>query len=307
MQTVTSQDLRLFIRLSRPGSLLIGTLLYTLGAGIVRYLGLILDWNLFWLGLVWLLLLQLSAHYLLDYFLPHPNPNIEFTGSPYTNGTNTLGLGKLPRPVALWSAFATLSVTASLSVLLIRDIELSPAALLILIGMLLGVLAYTVPPFRLAETGYGEMFASILFANLIPSFAFLVQTGDLHRLLAMSTFPLTALHLAMVIIFGFQDFARDIKFERLTLLVRMGWRDGMAFHNILIVSAYLLLGVAMIFGMPLLLALPAFLTLPLGLFQVWSMTRISAGARPNWPTLRLIAISLFAGCAYLLAYAFWTR
>jgi 1,4-dihydroxy-2-naphthoate octaprenyltransferase len=123
----------------------------------------------------------------------------------------------------------------------------------------------------------------------------------------MTTFPLTALHLAMVIIFGLPDFAQDLKLQKLTLLARMGWREGMTFHNILILVAYLLLGLAATFGLPPLIAIPAILTLPLGLLQIWQLSRIAAGSKPNWVTLRLTAMTIFIATTYLLTYAFWTR
>jgi 1,4-dihydroxy-2-naphthoate octaprenyltransferase len=123
----------------------------------------------------------------------------------------------------------------------------------------------------------------------------------------MSTFPLTALHLAMMVVFEFPDFSSDLKFGKQTLLVRMGWERAMLFHNLLIVSAYLLLAMAAVFGLPLAITLPAFIPLPLGLLQIWQLRRIAAGAKPNWTTLTFTGVVLFISEAYLLAFAFWTR
>ncbi len=81
----------------------------------------------------------------------------------------------------------------------------------------------------------------------------------------------------------------------------------MTLHNVLILSAYFLLGLAMFFSLPLAIALPAFLTLPIGLLQIWQMRRIAAGVAPNWRALTLTGLALFASMAYLLAFAFWTR
>jgi 1,4-dihydroxy-2-naphthoate octaprenyltransferase len=171
----------------------------------------------------------------------------------------------------------------------------------------LGAFFYAVPPIRLESSGYGELTSSILVANLVPAFALLVQTGDLHRLLAMSTFPLTLLHLAMLLALELPDYATDIKFEKNTLLVRIGWEPGMRMHNFLILGAYLILGLAVLLGLPIAIALPAFLSLPLGMLQIFQMNRIAAGAKPNWTTLTLAAVTLFSATAYLLAFSFWSR
>jgi 1,4-dihydroxy-2-naphthoate octaprenyltransferase len=303
---MTVQDLRLFVRLTRPLYLLIVALLYFLGAGIVNYLGEPIEANIFWVGLIWLVFIQLSAHYLHDYFLEKPILD-NSTHSPFSSGSGALGPGKLSRQIALWGAFVSLAGAASLTVPLLQQVLITPSTMLVLVVIISGIFLFAVPPFRLASSGYGELMVSILVANMVPAWAFLLQTGEFHRLLAMSTFPLTALHLAMVIAFDLTDFARDIKFGYLTLLVRMGWQDAMTLHNILILSAYLILGLAALYGLPPAIALPAILTLPIGLLQIWQMSRISAGMKPNWRSLHLTAVALFVATAYLLSYSFWTR
>jgi 1,4-dihydroxy-2-naphthoate octaprenyltransferase len=91
------------------------------------------------------------------------------------------------------------------------------------------------------------------------------------------------------------------------LMIRAGWENGMLFHNLSILSAYILLGLAAILGMPIALAWPAFLTLPLGLFQIRAVNRIAAGNKPNWLNLSLMAVALLGLTTYLLAFGYWTR
>ncbi|MFH1907092.1 MAG: hypothetical protein ABIL11_06905, partial [Chloroflexota bacterium] len=56
------------LRLSRPLQLLLAALAYLLGAGIARYLGIHLNGGAFWLGLVWVMLIQIAAYLLAEYF-----------------------------------------------------------------------------------------------------------------------------------------------------------------------------------------------------------------------------------------------
>jgi 1,4-dihydroxy-2-naphthoate octaprenyltransferase len=296
--------LRLFIRLSRPLFLAGVVLLYALGVGIAHYLGTTMDWGTIVLGQAWVSLLQLSTQYLNEYFnasADAENPNRTFL----TGGSGALGPGKLPRRVALMSALACLAVLASITVLLITLAHPAPEVYLIMGLAFLGAIFYSTPPLKLEGSGYGELIASVMVAYLVPGFAFLLQTGSLHRLVALTAFPLTFLHLAMLLAFELPDYATDIKYQKCTLMIRMGWQNGMVLHNILILIAFLYLGLATIFGYPRFALWAGLLPLPVGLLQIWQMWRIANGVKPNWNALTIGALALFGSMAYLMTFAFW--
>ena len=298
--------LRSFIKLSRPFFLLGAVLVYALGVGIARYLGINIDWGIYLLGQAWVTTLQLATHYFNEYFdspADAANPNRTL----FSGGSGVLGEDGLPREIALWAGIASLTAATSFTIMLMRAVQLNPAPLLVMVLIFLGAFFYSIPPVRLVESGYGELTTSIVVASLVPALAFILQYGELHRLVAMSTFPLIALHMAMMLAFELPDYAVDLKFEKLTLMVRLGWERGMLLHNILILIGYLLIGLAMLFGFPTSVALPALLALPLGLFQIWYMTRIGAGGKPNWHLLGWLAILVFGVTTYLLTFSFWTR
>jgi len=300
------KNLLLFFRLSRPHFLLGAALLYSLGVGIAHYLGVVLDWGIFFLGLTWVLLVQLSTHYLNEYFDFFADAE-NYHRTPFSGGSGALGKGKLRREVALRAALICLALAAYFTVFLLRQASNPPIILAYLTLIFLGAFFYSTPPIRLATSGYGELTTAIVVSNLVPSLAFVLQNGELHRLLAMTTFPLILLHLAMMLAFEIPDYAADLKHQKLTLMVRIGWERGMLLHNIFLLSAYVLLGVGMLFGLPLPIAAPAFLTLPLGLIQIRRMRRIAEGAKPHYHALTLLAVAIFGITAYLLAFAFWVR
>jgi 1,4-dihydroxy-2-naphthoate octaprenyltransferase len=159
----------------------------------------------------------------------------------------------------------------------------------------------------LANTGYGELTTAILVSNLVPALSFLLQTGELHRLLAMVTFPLTFLHLSMMLAFELPDYGTDLKFEKRTLMVRAGWEMGMRLHNGFLRVAYLILALALLLGLPMAIGGPGLLTLPLALFQIWYMGRIASGIKPNWTLLLFTATAIYGITSYLIAFALWTR
>jgi 1,4-dihydroxy-2-naphthoate octaprenyltransferase len=300
------QSLRLFLRLARPHFLLGAALLYALGVGIAHYLGIPIDWGVYFLGQAWVSLLQLSTHFLNEFYdgpSDQDNPNRTL----FSGGSGTIGPGKLSRSTALIAAGACLAMLASLTVLLINQGILTPASSLIMLLAFIGSFFYSAPPIKLSASGYGELTTSILVANLVPAFAFLLQAGELHRLVAMTTFPLTVLHLAMMLAFELPDYATDIKYQKRTLMVRLNWQNGMLLHNLLVLVAFFLLGLAVAYGLPSRIALPAFFALPIGLLQIWQMRRLADGAKPNWTALTITSVALFGMTAYMLTFAFWTR
>ncbi|MCI0519326.1 MAG: prenyltransferase [Chloroflexi bacterium] len=298
----TEHPLVAFLRISRPLSLAGGALMVALGAGIADYLGTAINWQVYWLGQAWVTVLQLGAHYLNEYY-DQAGDRLNVRRAPFSGGS-----GAVISPQMIFAAAAVcLAGSASLTALIIRLAQPAPAGYFIMALGFLGAVFYSLPPFRLISSGYGELTTTILVANLLPAFAFVLQRGELHRLLAMCTFPLAGIHLAMMLAFELPDYAADLRNGKRTLMVRLGWQRGMTLHNLLILAAFLLMALAVSFRLPLPIALPFFLLLPVGAMQIWQMRRIAEGAPPRWNALTMTAAALYAAAVYLLAYAFWTR
>lgn len=299
---------RLFLRLSRPLFLFGGLVNYALGVGIARYLGIILNWNVVIFGQLWVSALQLSVHYLNEYF-DYPKDALNNSRTLFTGGSGVLGQGegKLRPQVALLAAACTLTAVALATFVLARLGALNATVTTVMVLGFVGAFFYSVPPVRLSSSGYGELTTAIIIAVLVPAFGFSLQTGDLHRLLAMSTFPLAALTLASMLSLEFPDYASDLKTEKRTLFVRLGWQNAIRLHHILVLSAYALFVAVLYLGLPLAIGLPPLFTLPLAALQIWYMNRIEMGIKPNWTALTLNGIAFTLAAAYLLAYGFWTR
>jgi 1,4-dihydroxy-2-naphthoate octaprenyltransferase len=291
-------QLRLFIRLSRPLFLLGGVLLYGLGAALARFLGRPVNFELYLAGQALVTAGQLTAHYLDEYFDAEQNadnPNRTFL----TGGSRVLGPGGLPARLAMQAAIVCMGFLGILaSTLLVRGI-VPLLAWLVFALLFFGSVFYSAPPIRLVSTGYGEVAASVLIAGLVPTFGFVMQTGGLHRLLLMSTTPLVALHFAMLIAFGLPDYGSDLKHDKRTLLVRLGWQTGMRLHDAAILFAILSGFLAYLDGLPMRVALGSLIALPLGLAQIWQMARLRRGYPPNWGLLTFSALGLFSLAAYL--------
>jgi 1,4-dihydroxy-2-naphthoate octaprenyltransferase len=296
-----------FIRASNPLGLLAGALFYALGAGVVAFLNQPIIWADYWLGQACITLLQMSSAFLKAYYdwieeppLP-PNSREEVPKNKEEPPPVTL-----PRVALLQAGLTTLSMGAAVTVLLLARGALSGSALVILGLAFILAFFYSVPPIRLAYSGYGELAMAVLVTNLTPAFAFLLLAHELDvRLLGLLTFPFSLLYLAMALAASLEHYYRDLKRGHRTMMVRLGWQRGMALHNLLVPLAYLLIGFAAILGLSWHLAWPAMLTLPIGAFQVWQMVQISNGAPPRWPILRLTAYASLGITAYLITFSLW--
>jgi 1,4-dihydroxy-2-naphthoate octaprenyltransferase len=298
MADVKSRSGWIMVKAAHPMSLLSGLLTYLMGIGMAVYLGHAIDWGTASIGALCMFLLQVSCYYLdiyFDWFTP--GFQLEFgqeTPSP-----------RLPRLLFLQVPIAFLTTGAVLTVLLILQRHaIAPILLVLGIGLLLAVF-YGVPPVRLSNSGYGELAEAVLICNLPPTFAFLLQTGDVHRLVAMLSFPVTLLFMAMLLVLSLPRYAYNLKYARKNLMARMGWETGMVLHNILILSAYALLVSSLFFNLPFTIALPAIITLPVGIFQIWQVNQVSVGAKPHWRRLTVTAYALPLLLAYLFTAALW--
>ncbi len=287
----------LFLRLSRPVFLAGGALLYALGVAIAYYLGRTINPGRYLLGQGLVLCIQLMAQYLNEYF-DAAGDRANRNRTSLSGGSGVLGSTGLKPRVALYAAVAVLAVAVSLATALLTRASISPSAGLILGIGFLGAFACSTPPLRLVSSGYGEFLVSVLVAALVPSFGYALQTGGLHVLIALASFPLIALHMAMLIALQLPDYTADLKSDKRTLSVRLGWRMAMRIHDGAIVVAAISVGIAALAGLPIRIALSMAITMPLAGAQIWQMWRIRRGFVPLWRTLTLGAVALLALAVY---------
>lgn len=292
------RDLRLFVRLSRPLFLGGGFLLYGLGAAIASYLDFAVDAGTYLVGQALVTLVQMMTQYLNEYFDAPADLN-NSSRTPLTGGSGAIGPDRLPRNVALYAAIFSLGLAAVVATGSLVTGTLPAAAWPVLVLGFLGGFFYSAPPLRLVDSGYGELVASIVVAALTPTFGFIVHTGELHRLLLMSTTPLVALSFAMLIVFELPDYASDAKHGKRNLMVRLGWSAAMRAHDLAIVFALTSLAIAYYFGLPERVTLGALIVVPLAIAQIWQISRLRRGFRARWASLTLSALALFVIAVYL--------
>ena len=289
--------IRNLLRLSRPLHLLVAALTYFFGASIANYLGKPFRADSFWLGLIAVFLAQISMNLLAEVFRPVNEPVIE---------NETLKDRLTLRTNALYVSIAALTANAVIAFLLYNNHRLTLASFLFLLLSLVIILAYSVPPVRLINRGFGEFLLAAHLAYVFPSIAYILQAGETHRFL-MLTIPLVFLAFAYFIVMDFPSFASDRKYERVTLLTRLGWERVVPLHHLFVLLAYIFFLALPGFGLSLFLLWPAFLTLPFALFQIIQLRSIALGAPTNWILLTVTALSVFGLTVYFLSLTFWLR
>jgi 1,4-dihydroxy-2-naphthoate octaprenyltransferase len=273
-------------------------LTYLLGASIAKYLGHAISPFAFALGLGWVCLTQVSMNLLAEVFRPANEPIL-----PGQSRAERVYL----RDRLLVVSIGLLAVAAVCAYLLHLAGRVSVAALVFLILSLFILLAYAVPPFKLVRRGFGELLLAMHLGYIFPSLGFILQTANFHRLIPIVALPVTALALAYFLILDFPAYADDLKYERVTLLTRLGWQRVVPLHHALLLAAFGVLAAAPFAGLSLALLWPAYLTIPFAVLQIIQLRNIALGGRALWLPLTVTAAALFALTTYLLTFSFFLR
>ncbi len=299
------RQVRLFLLLSRPWFLPGATLLYALGLALAHYLGETVNVRLAAEGLALVLALQLTVHFLNEYYdaeADAANPN----RTPFSGGSGAVGKDRLSRLTALQAAVVSLTFVALLlTAMLIRG-ETPSLAWVVVALVLPAALFYSAPPLRLVSSGYGEFLAALIFSAMVPTLAFTLQAGVMHRMLFLATAPLVLFSFATIMAFEVPDYGTDLNFGKRTLMVRLGWENGMRLHDAAIIAAVVALLGGAVLGLPSRVTVGLLIVLPLAAAQVWQMGRVRRGGKPNWTLLTGGAVALFALASYLTFAGFAT-
>src|SRR5215204_1817307 len=285
------------LKLTRPLHLFLAALTYFFGASLADYLGEPFRVDSFWLGLVMILLLQVTLNLLPEVYRPHNEPLIE----------NETRADKIRlRNNALYISMAALTSIAVIAYSLYNTNHLPLSSFFFLIFSIILIVINSAPPFRLINRGFGEFLLAVQLAYVYPSIAFTLQTTITHPFLAL-TLPLTFLAFSFFIVLDFQAFAQDQKYQRVTFLTRLGWERVVPLHHIFVLFAYIFIFAMPAVNLPLNLLAPAFLTFPFALYQIYQLRNIALGTKPNWLLLNATALGVFGLTVYFLTLTFWLR
>lgn len=290
------RDLQALIRLVRPHVLAEAVLLYGLGGAIAHYLGHQFSAFLYLAGQTLVLAIIVSA-LALDAFFSEGGAGLQTSPRArlHVEGTPS----RMPLRWALYGGIVGLTLAATLTSVLVARTAIGPVSALLLVAGALLALSYAALPFHLARSGYGEVISTFLLAAGLPTFSYTLITGDLHRLLLMSTAPLVSVTFGTQLALQLPGYGRNLGASPSNLMERLGWEAGMRIHDIVLLLGYLLLAIAWLLGLPNRVAFGSLLSLPLALAQIWYLGRIRQGTPPRWWLLRASSYGLVGMLTYL--------
>ena len=185
--------------------------------------------------------------------------------TPFSGGKKTIIDGKLTLKENLVIGIITIAAGSLLGLLIIfiRDFNI------IWFG-LAGVffaLFYSLPPFKFAYRGLGELVVGFTFGPLITCGTFLVQTGTLTPLVILASLPLGLLIANVLWINQYPDYEADLQGGKRNGVVRLGKQKAGLIFALLFGLAYLTMPVLALFSKNFFWLLPL-ISLPLALRAV---------------------------------------
>lgn len=292
MKESDPQAVRDFLGQTHPILLVQGLLLYGLGAAVASYLGFSVRPVPYLAGQVIVLALQVGAHYLEGHFAA-----AHLTFNP---GLRNETVGETaPDRWSLYAAVGAFGSAAIVTSLLVAAGELGLTGSLVIILAAVAGVAFSLPPLRLKYSGYGELLAAVGLSVLIPAFAFLLQTDQVHRLVFMTAAPLTCFTFAALLIDQLANYGRDQFRDEGGLMLRLGWETGMRIHDTALLVGFAIQVMLIYLGFPRRVALGGLLGVPLGFALIWYLGKIREGTPPRWTALRLGSRGLVGLMTYL--------
>ena len=185
--------------------------------------------------------------------------------TPFSGGKKTIIDGKLTLKENLVIGVITIAAGCLLGLLIIffRDFNIFWFGL----AGVFFALFYSLPPFKFAYRGLGELVVGFTFGPLITCGTFLVQTGTLIPLVILASLPLGLLIANVLWINQYPDFEADLQGGKRNGVVRLGKQKAGIVFALLFGLAYLTMPVLALFGKNFFWLLPL-ISLPLAVKAV---------------------------------------
>jgi 4-hydroxybenzoate polyprenyltransferase len=225
-----------FVRLSRPHFLFGGALMYGMGVASGIPIGI----GAYLIGQAMVSAAQVTAHYVNEYADVEAD-RLVVNRTFFSGGSGVFIEGQVSPHLAL--RYARISSALAMIMVVVVGVISLPAALLGLLA--LGVSwAYSMPPFRLLDTGWGELATSLVVTVLVPLIGSSITQSTPSSSLVWAMAVLFPVHLAMMLIFEIPDAETDRVAGKTVLLVRIGEERSLMLIKGLFIVALLIATIA---------------------------------------------------------------
>lgn len=161
--------------------------------------------------------------------------------NPYSGGSGVLVDGRIT-PKQMLSVIIAFYIIA-LAIGIYFALEVGPPVLYIaLMGFFISI-AYTVPPFRFAYRGLGELAMMIGYGPVITAGAYYVQAGMLSEKAIEAGFIPGLLMVAMILVNEIPDYDEDERAGKKNLTVRLGINRSASLFVLVLTAIYAFVGI----------------------------------------------------------------
>jgi putative NADPH-quinone reductase/1,4-dihydroxy-2-naphthoate octaprenyltransferase len=195
---------------------------YAVGAHGAEAAGLGFNTLIFWLGYLWLFLLEVTTVLSNDYFDYSTDKRNRYF-SPFTGGSRVLVESILNFKQVRTGIFVSLGISLVAISILFSIITITSATLLAVVSTFILAIGYTVPPIKLSYRGLGEMTVGITHSFAVIICGYIFQGGSLTDTISwLLGLPLFLAVLPSIILAGVPDRDADKAVAKKTMAVRFG-------------------------------------------------------------------------------------
>jgi len=306
MLQMEQDNSKFYLKMFKPWELVLNTIIYLMGAGLVVYFGKEIDWGLLFKGLGLVTVIQIAGSSLSSVYAQMESGYTFRKEFDLLKPDDPRNLGRIRMTNGLLVTISSLGMVTIFIIDLTRnDLINSTGYLFIGIAIIL-LLIYSIPPFRAIRRGYGEVILAIEGAYLFPTISYLLQTDEIHRILIFIAIPLSLLYLSMEMTRSLNEYSnKPLEKKSGSMISYLGPQNGLQVINLMILAAYLVVGVEGLLGLSSLIVWRFLLTLPVGFFLIWQISQLREGRKPNWQLLELTSIFMVGLTAYFVAMGLW--
>jgi 1,4-dihydroxy-2-naphthoate octaprenyltransferase len=274
---------------------------YATGAFAAEHFGYGYNSTIFWIGYLWLFLVEVATVLSNDYFDFKSDKQNEFFG-PFTGGSRVLvdkllSFNEIKK--GIWTALIlSLVVLGVLLTLISHNFNSVIITCSILFVLALG---YTVPPLRLSYRGIGEINVGVTHSFAVVVCGYIFQSGSINDAFPwLLSIPIFLAVLPSIIMSGIPDYNADKAASKGTLAVRVG-KKGAA----VLAIAFTILAAITAISFHLFNIIPGaydymiYAVLPHAVFLVWLIIRYLKSPSPS----SRIDYLMIASLTYLIWFA----
>jgi 1,4-dihydroxy-2-naphthoate polyprenyltransferase len=267
-----NQRTKAWITLTRPPFHTVGLFPMTLGMFIAWSPDHPLNWAVFALANLAIVLILLVT-YLSGEYYDYEGDSLNKDFNTFSGGSRVLQTGLLPRRHALIATYIAFALAIVIGLVIQFRYDTGPYTIpLGAFGLICGYF-YSSRPFQWAYRGIGEVLIAICYGWLTINTGYYLQTGEFALLPSLVSIPIGITIFLVILINEFPDYQADMAVNKRNLTVRFGQKKMAMLYAVLVALSLGILFIALPYGLPWLAAVLSVVLLPLVILNIRVITK----------------------------------